>query len=225
MSGPRAWAIGDVHGCRKTLEALLDALGPTKADELIFLGDYIDRGPDSRGVLDLLMRLQDEGYQTVFLRGNHEQLLLDSCRDMRANLMWQSNGGDKMLAEFGVRLAADLPQGYLDFIEATALYHETGRFIMAHAGIDLHSDDLFGDPNILLWQRKITGSLARLDGRTFVHGHTPTTLEEVRRQVERKDPILCLDTGCVYAHSKPGMGVLTALELNSNALTVQPFCG
>ena len=99
-------AIGDIHGCGATMEALLEELAPTTADHLVFIGDYVDRGPDSRGVLDRLVRLSADaaagrGPACTFLRGNHDQMMLDYIDSRGANLpLWRMNGGLSTIAAY-----------------------------------------------------------------------------------------------------------------------------
>lgn len=113
----RRFAVGDVHGCSKTLRALVEEkICLTADDTLYLLGDYIDRGPDSKGVLDYLLGLWNSNYDIRPLRGNHEQLLLDSVSDPGSQRLWYNNGGWGTLREFGVTNPAEIPQLYRDFL-------------------------------------------------------------------------------------------------------------
>lgn len=93
-------AIGDIHGCPLSLDALLEKVAPTAEDTLLFIGDYIDRGPDSKGVIDRLIKLNDE-HNCIFLRGNHEELLLGYL-DRGEYDLWAINGGIQTLASYGL---------------------------------------------------------------------------------------------------------------------------
>src|SRR5436190_4191878 len=100
---PRIFAIGDIHGCALTLEKLLlHELQINRHDEIYFLGDYIDRGPRSREVIDLILALQKENYGVRTLRGNHEQLFIDSEKDFTQFENWLGNGGRRTLESFGI---------------------------------------------------------------------------------------------------------------------------
>src|SRR5687768_14207517 len=99
MAG-RAIAIGDIHGCHDALRAVLDAVAPSASDTIVVLGDYIDRGPDSRGVLDCLIDLA-QGCRVVPLLGDHEQLLLDAIRDRNEAARWFRCGGMETLRSYG----------------------------------------------------------------------------------------------------------------------------
>jgi len=118
------YTISDIHGCLKTFEALLDTIQFSKSDELYLLGDYVDRGPDSKGVFDLIWSLQEQGYQIQCLRGNHEQLLLDSSKSIQNDLIWKRNGGIQTLASFKSNSVAEIPKKYLQFMEQMPLYFE-----------------------------------------------------------------------------------------------------
>src|SRR5690349_1628241 len=139
MSG-RTIAIGDIHGCLDALNALLDAIGPDPADTLITLGDYIDHGPDSRGVLDRLIGVA-EGCRLVPLLGNHEELLFKALADVTAMGGWLRNGGVDTLRSYGWRpgglrsaLADWIPQPHRKFLAGCRNFHETGTHIFVHAG-------------------------------------------------------------------------------------------
>src|SRR6266550_3145025 len=97
----RTLAIGDIHGCNAALSALLEQVQPDPADQIIFLGDYIDRGPASRAVIDTLLELR-KSCSTVFLRGNHEVMILDARDDSTKANLWQSYGGLEALISYGI---------------------------------------------------------------------------------------------------------------------------
>src|SRR6266478_3824738 len=104
----RTLAIGDIHGCNVALTSLIRDVQPTSEDQLIFLGDYLDRGPASRDVLETLLQIRKE-YRTVFLRGNHEVMILEGRQDtLKANL-WQSYGGLDTLVSYGAAYQDDWP--------------------------------------------------------------------------------------------------------------------
>lgn len=203
-------AIGDIHGCAASLDALLGEIEPTEDDHLLFVGDYIDRGPGSRAVIDRLLELE-EAYECTFLRGNHEALMLDYL-DAGAFNLWRINGGittmQSYLSEDGSEVV--IPEEHEAFVRNTKLYYETEDFFFVHAGLkaDLTIEqniDQFGE-EVFLWER------AHLDADSFawekpvVCGHTPHA-EPINR-----DKLLMIDTGCVY-HEQPDMGTLTAVRL------------
>ncbi len=137
-SGPFTYAIGDVHGCAALLDALLERIADhagDRAHRLVFLGDYIDRGPDSAGVLHTISRLAwAEPDRVTCLMGNHERMLLDALHTPQAAERWLYNGGDATLASFGAHEAADLPRDTLDWIEALPTLHGDAAHWYVHAG-------------------------------------------------------------------------------------------
>src|SRR5438094_10055645 len=124
----RTLTIGDIHGCNVALGALLGHVQPLPADQLIFLGDYLDRGPASREVLETLISLGRE-HRPIFLRGNHEVMILDAREDtLKANL-WQSYGGFEALISYGAAYRDDwpahIPKSHWDFLSGTQRFFES----------------------------------------------------------------------------------------------------
>lgn len=207
------WLIGDIHGCLDELDALLKKL-PRDA-QLIFLGDYIDRGPDSKGCIE---RLLQEKHRSIFLRGNHEQILLDYFfdQDNPDTMIWlrRVNGGPQTLESYGLEpdcQFTDLPASHREFIEALPLYYEAADFIAVHAGVNVRVPLLAEQQaNDLLYIRmNWISNEAAWPGKHVVFGHTPARyLYGIERQHEviRGIKSTGIDTGCVYG------GSLTALN-------------
>ena len=190
------YAIGDVHGCLDPLTALVDLCMRHCAGRpmrLVFLGDYIDRGPDSRGVIDRLRKLQSEMPGVVCLRGNHEALLLEAVETDDEG-MWLLNGAVQTLQSYGVTEAAALPQDDVDWLAALPLFFDDGRRFFAHAGVNPAIALDRQDESDLLWIREPFLSSDRDYGRLIVHGHTP--LKTARPDLHRNR--LNLDTAAVY---------------------------
>ncbi|MEZ4987733.1 MAG: metallophosphoesterase [Saprospiraceae bacterium] len=116
------YAIGDIHGCLHTFEALLDQISLTTSDELFLLGDYIDRGWNSKGVIDKIIALRQEGYHVTTLRGNHEQMLIDSWKE-EVEQGYRFTGDEDLLQSFGARSVKDIPTSYIDFCHSLPYYH------------------------------------------------------------------------------------------------------
>ncbi len=215
------YAIGDIHGELRKLEQLLSRLGLEAGDRLIFLGDYVDRGPDSAGVVSRLIDLSRH-YDCTFLLGNHESMLLDFLGFRGAAYFggdaFLMNGGDRTLASYGYFSRPDpkpqsfaLPPAHERFYRNLAAYHVEGGYLFVHAGLSekvLQSGDLgfalrrsrFED---LLWNRS-TAELPHNLGVTIIYGHTPARDLSVRWN----EPFaIGIDTGAVYG------GPLTALRL------------
>jgi serine/threonine protein phosphatase 1 len=178
----RQFAISDIHGCLRTFEALLDQIAFSKADELYLLGDYVDRGPDSKGVIDKIWHLQSEGYVVKCLAGNHERVILDSERIERIN-GWQGLGHDTFLESFGVKKLYEVPQKYFDWMANLPYHFEIPGFILVHAGIDSRSENPLENPNVLLWIRNWYDQINYewLEDRTIIHGHTPMYMDNIVR--------------------------------------------
>lgn len=202
-------AIGDVHGCAKTLVALIEKISPQKEDHLVFVGDYIDRGPNSRGVIDILLEL-DAHVQCTFLRGNHEALMLDYLERGEFEI-WRMNGGLDTLSSYrSSNGKIEIPDHHIDFIHDTRLYYETDDFIFVHAGLrpelSVTENVRRNDDQIFLWERGHLDARKVKWEKTVVCGHTP------HNQPINHDKLILIDTGCVY-YRHPGMGTLTGVRL------------
>ena len=127
----RTIAIGDIHGCSKSIRGLIEAIEPTREDLLVFLGDYVDRGPDSRGTLDYLMELEAK-FRTVFLRGNHEIMFGGCVMQGIDPTLWFQMGGRTTLVSYGGRLQS-VPSRHRDFIMRCVPSYENDRHIFVHA--------------------------------------------------------------------------------------------
>ena len=188
--------MGDIHGRLELLDKLLARLDlDQERDELVFLGDYIDRGPDSKGVIERLMLLEKEPLGTVFLRGNHEAMLLDYLAGKRKDL-FLFNGGIATLRSYA-RPGQDLeevapPPAHLDFIRRLKLYYQSGETIFVHAGLRPGIPLEEQDPHDLIWIREEFHSSGYDWGKTIVFGHTPFGEPFVRGR------LIGLDTGAGY---------------------------
>ncbi|HJQ83492.1 MAG TPA: metallophosphoesterase family protein [Candidatus Binatia bacterium] len=209
MAG-RFYVVGDIHGCQRELEVLLDGLGLGAGDTLAFIGDYIDRGPDSRAVVDLMLALRARAdLTTVFLKGNHEDMCLAYLgRPGLWGEAWKTNGGVSTLRSYGVPTtlagpaAADrFPPDHLAFFENLRMTHLDGDYLLVHAGIRPSRTLAEQDAEDLLWIREEFIASPHSLPHTVVFGHTP------QRRVLVDLPFkIGIDTGCVYG------GCLTALE-------------
>jgi len=220
----RKFAISDIHGCCNTFEELLQQIGLTKDDELYLLGDYIDRGPDSKGLIDYIWQLQEEGYQLHCLRGNHEEMMLASIVDKSWRENWIGyNGGAETIASFGVQSWTDIPHKYLFFLNKLDYYFEVDNYILVHAGLDFGEDDPFGQTHSLIWIRDWYENIDYdwLGDRIIVHGHTPQASADTKVMLKNIDDlqVLDIDNGCVFPHSK--LNTLCAFELTERKLFFQ----
>lgn len=205
----RLFAIGDVHGCLFQLEKLfLRANINVKKDTVVFIGDYIDRGPDSKGVVDFILELREESDRIICLLGNHERMLLDYLRGGPYAGIYLYNGGDATLTSYGARRRPEgyevaLPDDHQVFYDSLLSLYETERYLFVHAGFRPGIPLDAQDPEDLIWIRH-EFIMSRYDfGKTVVFGHTPLN------RVHIDDYKIGIDTGAVYG------GVLTCIELPS----------
>lgn len=213
-------AIGDIHGCKATLEALLARLHLSDLDQLVFIGDYIDRGSDSKGVIDTLIQLRAER-KCTFLRGNHEAMML-SFLDRGESTLWEMNGGLATLESYRADGYASIPAEHEQFIRDTVLHYETEEYFFVHAGLkaDLTiAENLahYGEETFL-WERDHLFAREVRWEKPVVCGHTP------QRGVINRPNLICIDTGCVF-HGYAGFGMLTAIRLPERLLIEQPYVG
>jgi len=220
------YAVGDIHGEREKLDALLEKLPLQPGDRLVFVGDYVDRGPDSRGVVDRLIELSRQ-IPCVFLIGNHESMFLDflgwRSSEYFAGDAFLANGGDRTLASYGYfecenpdPLRFELPPEHVHFYRQLVLYHLEGDYLFVHAGIGRQladeSDVSYALRKArcedLLWDRTSLELPHRL-GVTVVYGHTPSPDFQIRWNLPFG---IGIDTGAVYG------GRLTAIRLPDETL-------
>jgi serine/threonine protein phosphatase 1 len=223
--GTLVYAVGDVHGRADLLEKmhaaiLKDALDvPAERKVVVYLGDYVDRGPHSKKVVDLLLERPLAGFERVHLMGNHEAFLIEFLNDLEAGPGWFFNGGLATLASYGVKIGkhdelsydvlqrvqeefrSKVPATHLAFFRALEFSRTEGDFFFVHAGIrpgeplDNQTDE------DMLWIREEFLGSAEDYGKVIVHGHTITWEPEV------KPNRIGIDTGAFAS------GVLTALVL------------
>jgi len=215
----RLIAIGDIHGEFSKLDLLLNWVSPAQNDQFVFLGDYIDRGQNSCGVIERLMEFEYEFPHAIFLRGNHEQMLLDSLaeieRDRQGEIpertglrlynsdleMFLANGGNETLRSYGLTSLDGIPKTHLEFIESTRLWWRHDNFLFVHAGVAPNTPLEQQDPVTLLMDRH---SPPGENGIIHVVGHTPTSGEPYFEHGRYN-----LDTGAVFGQSLTACDVLT----------------
>jgi serine/threonine protein phosphatase 1 len=215
----RIFCVGDVHGCPNTLEDLLTKkIGLIKTDKIVFLGDYIDRGPDSKGVVDLILDLYKKEYDVTCLLGNHEEMFIESDNDDEIYAFWVKRcGGLKTLTSFNVVSFDELNEDYKYFFK-TLLHYKTinKKYIAVHAGLNFKNTDIFEDKYAMLWERNTLIDESLLLDRFIIHGHTPQKIDRTLAQLNQiaSNRIVNIDNGCVYRNDEE-LGMLTALELGT----------
>jgi serine/threonine protein phosphatase 1 len=201
----RTIAIGDIHGCSEALRALVAAIDPHPDDTIVTLGDYVDRGPDSRGVIDEVLALERRCH-VVSLLGNHELMMLDALTNPLALGPWRDCGGDTTLASYGGSLLK-VPESHWEFMKRCRHYYETPTHFFVHANYqyDLTLDE---QPDYLLFWEHLHYNPPRPhnNGKIAIVGHTSLKDGEILNLGR----VICIDTFC------HGGGWLTALDVSSD---------
>jgi serine/threonine protein phosphatase 1 len=202
---PRTIAIGDIHGCSAALDALLEAIRPRQEDLIVTLGDYINRGPDSKGVIERLIDLSHQ-CRLVPLLGNHDQMLLNARSGLHT-MNWMRMGGFATLHSYGtVRELSLIPDDHIKFLKSCLDYFETDTHIFVHA--NYFPDISIGEQPVEMMR---WGSIkdmtpgAHRSGKTVIVGHTSQKNGEILDLGHAK----CIDTYCC------GGGWLTALDVQT----------
>ena len=231
----KKWVIPDIHGCAKTLSTLIEnQIKPNKNDHLIFLGDYIDRGPDSKGVIDYIMNLQQNEYNVTALLGNHEDYCIRAYnadiknkgflgfrRKTKIQQEWEVYGGIQALDSFDVEWPRDIPEKYIDWMLSLDYFIEVDDFIIVHAGLNFKKDDPFSDKRAMIWIRDFKVDNDKIPNKKVIHGHVPVNLEFIDVSLNNPDySFIDLDNG-VYFNDRAGYGNLVALELTEMKYTIQ----
>jgi serine/threonine protein phosphatase 1 len=232
LDGRVGYAVGDIHGRSDLLAEMLDVLeARAEADSrpagppiVVFLGDYVDRGPDSVGVLDLLLSNRPERFERRYLRGNHEQSMMAFMDDPMSNRMWLLHGGAETLMSYGIQppspigaqeqdwigvaqlLRARLPDAHFSFLQQLERYIELGDYAFVHAGVDAARRLDEQTDEDLYWSRAAFTASKRPFSHRVVHGHTPVD----RPYVDQRR--IAVDTGA-YAS-----GVLTAARFEGEGV-------
>jgi serine/threonine protein phosphatase 1 len=211
----RLFAIGDIHGCLTPFMELVEQKIKFKhGDKLVLLGDYIDRGYQSREVVDYIINLQQKEFDIIALLGNHESMLLNTLDSEELFSIWSLNGCFETLESFGITRLKELDQRYIDFFKNLLYYWSYKQFIFVHAGFNDDMKDPFDDKTEMIWTRRKKYKNPVFKDRVIVHGHSPVPESVCKQRIMEKDQVLNLDTGCVYT-DREGYGRLSAIELYS----------
>ena len=203
----RRFVIGDIHGCSKALRTLIEYIDPQSDDELIFLGDYVDRGPNSKGVIDQLIELR-ENCRVVALRGNHEIMLWSVAYGGLDADIWLDSGGKATVTSYGGSLEK-IPEAHEDFLRSLLPHYETEESIFVHACYEAHLPMDEQVDAIRYWTH-LSAVLPQqhISGKRVYVGHTPQPGGEVLDL----GYLVCVDTYCF------GTGYLTAMNLETGEL-------
>ncbi len=213
-SGGRTFVIGDVHGCLIALDVLLQELAPGHGDTLVMLGDYVDRGPDSCGVLERLLELE-RTLRLVPLLGNHEILMIDAHRDASIAQSWYTVGGRQTMQSYGCEDDPDwsaVPAEHWEFLERRLRrWHETSTHIFAHANVNAMLP-MSEQPDDWLFWRRFDDSHPHFSGKTMICGHTAQKSGLPQVLPGR----LCIDTWAYGEGWLTGMDVATDVFVQTN---------
>lgn len=199
----RTIVVGDIHGCTKALLALIEAIKPKLDDRLIFLGDYVDRGPDSRGVIDQLISLR-ERCQLVCLLGNHEIMFRGALAGLPVD-PWLLSGGRQTITSYGGSLHHVNPQ-HIDFLYACLPYFETDEHLFVHANYDPELPLAEQSEQTLFWEHLTVRVPGRhISGKHAFLGHTP----QPGGQIGYYSHFTCIDTCCFGGYWLTAMDVDT----------------
>ncbi|MGD9685475.1 MAG: metallophosphoesterase family protein [Desulfobacter sp.] len=219
------YAIGDIHGGLQTFLALIRRLSPRHDDRVYLLGDYVDRGPDSKGVLDAIISMREAGCDVRPLLGNHDDMLLRSAIGRHDNYSqhWLKAWGGHTLKSFGSSSADQLPERYLNFLASLPLSLSDGAFFLAHAGLDMTKNDPVSEssPEQMLWgDAAYCGQGRDLGGVTLVTGHKVRTLDGIRASLATCH--MQIDNGAFTGFGRDH-GNLVAINLDTRELYLQPW--
>jgi len=214
----RLFAISDIHGCFKPFyEIVVNTINLKKSDQLILLGDYIDRGDQSKEVIDFIIDLHKGGFNITPLTGNHEVMLCEAYYNQDLLPLWLMNSGMSTLLSFGIQDIREMDNHYLEFFTTLEYYKILDNFVFVHAGFDNYAINPFLDKNSMVWECSLSYNNPLLAGKTIVHGHRPRTISFVKKVISEKSKVIPIDTGCVY-EKQQAYGNLSALEIYSMTL-------
>lgn len=213
----RRLVIPDIHGCFKTLEQLWDKVTPQTEDQVIFLGDYVNKGTSNRKVLDFLMAKSDD-FPLYFLRGNHDQKVIDFY-DVRDEHMKEEL--DELNCSDLTELSEQEAKKYREFLESMPYFYISDTYVLVHAGLDFTLTNPFLGKEAMMNIRGFSYDNKKAQNKSIVHGHYPFPLNHIRKEIDNRQKVFPLDNGCVYT-DREGHGNLLCLDLDTLELIVQP---
>lgn len=218
-----SYAISDIHGCINTFRELVEnKINLSKTDILYCLGDFIDRGPSSKDVVDYIMDLMASGFIVKPLLGNHEDMLLRCLQEVKIQEMWYTNGGGATLDSFNIESVHKIEEKYLDFFQKLSRFEVLEDYLLVHAGFNFMKGNIFLDEESMLWTRSFEVDPEMTNQKIVLHGHTPEPLYNIIDGIEKSDRTfkINIDNGA-YFKSGNDMGNLLAIRLEDRQLFVQ----
>jgi serine/threonine protein phosphatase 1 len=218
-SRPRGsrFALSDIHGCAKTFRQLLDNLCLSKDDQLFIIGDAVNRGPDSAGVLDTIIQLKEDKIPVFFLRGNHEQMVLDAIENKPkvASKLIKSFNSEALLKNENIN------EAYKKLLEESYHFIETEDYFLVHAGFNFSAEKPFEDTYSMLYQNKFKAKDKRRKDKQVLLGHNPKKLSKIIRKIKKDKTKLYIDNGCVNYNDKEE-GNLLCFNMDTKSIILQP---
>lgn len=219
QSGGRQLLIGDIHGCNHTFKTLIRKIDLQKNDQLILLGDLINKGQDSKGVIDYVLELQENGFEIYVLRGNNESLLLKVLKKNKKRI-------ERLSIRFGVtnlfkKGDYKLKKKYKKFLKSTLFYLESDGFYAVHAGFDFSSFDPFNDTFQMLWMRNFKINEEYQNSKPVIHGHRVYPYKKIKNYAEKGSLVIPLDNGCVLGNKNKLFGRLVCYDFTNKTLIKQ----
>lgn len=218
----RQLVIPDIHGCAKTFQALLRKIKLSSEDQLFLLGDYINRGPDNVGVIRTILELMEQGFKVYPLRGNHEQMALESHK----NRILTKRKGEKLILGLQKRKGLLDKDGLLlpifyDFFSSLPYYYELSSAFLVHAGFDFTDEHPFESWRDMLWIKDFNVDLTQTNNKKVIFGHVSHTKSAIEKAAfDPQQSSIGLDNGC-YKKSHPEKGHLCCLDIQNQKLTWQ----
>ncbi|MBL4707702.1 MAG: serine/threonine protein phosphatase [Flavobacteriales bacterium] len=208
------YAISDIHGCSKTFKKLLKKIDLNKKDQLFLIGDLINRGPKSDKVLNYILKLKAKGFQVFFIRGNHEQMALNSSKKRTG----QQKRQFRSLNSLSLLENEKLNSVYNELLQETYHFVETEDYFLVHAGFNHKSKNPMQDTYAMLNIRKFDLKENITKGKSVIIGHTPNSISFIKESIQARK--IYIDNGCINYNTK-GQGRLLCFDLDKRKITRQ----
>ncbi len=213
-NGGRRLVITDIHGCANTFQALLEKVGLTTDDQLFLLGDFINRGPRSIEVIDMVLKLEEDGYNVFPLMGNHEETVLHIIREKPEELKMLLKSRNSMNL---MNKHQRIKKRAFRFMRKLPYYYDLDDFYLVHAGFNMKIEKPLTDKHAMVWVRNFSLD-DNFNGKTVCFGHTPTKKSKIKNAVASNGNYICLDNGCSHTYLGKEYGRLLCLDLDSREL-------
>ena len=214
--GGRQLLIGDIHGCSVTFNRLLRNIDLQKDDQLIILGDLVNKGPDSKSVIDSIIALQESEFEVFVLRGNNESLLMKVLKKNEPRI-------EGLASRFGVisLFKKDrwvIKKKYKAFLKSTLHYLESDGFFAVHAGFDYKSEEPFNDTFPMLWMKNFKANKHIQNLKPVIHGHRVLPINKIEKNIRKDKFNIPLDNGCVLGNEDEDYGRLICFDFTNRII-------